>query len=102
MTTEPIDLDDLQALAELSRTSWEPNPEGEWFTRDGLLNGNYSFDVPDSDYIEAVLPATVLALVAELKESRAAIARVRVLAFSDGVGANEEEQILAALEGREL
>ena len=77
MSDQPIDLDDLQAVAELSRLSWEPHNEDEWFTRDGLLFGQYSFDVPDSDYIEAVPPAAVLALVAELQESRATVDRVK-------------------------
>ena len=74
--SEPIDLDDLQAVAELSWQSWEPHGEGEWFTRDGLLYGGYSFDVPDSDYIEAVPPAVVLKLIAELRETRGKLTRM--------------------------
>lgn len=73
MNTGPIDLDDLQAIAELSLTSWAPLSVGEWYTRDGLLNGSYSFDVPDSDFIEAVSPETVLMLIAELREAQALI-----------------------------
>ena len=80
--SEPIDLDDLHAVAELSWQSWEPHGEDEWFTRDGLLYGQYSFDVPDSDYIEAVPPAVALKLIAELREARAAIANVKNLAES--------------------
>lgn len=41
------------------------------------------------------------ALIAELREARAAIERVRALAYSFAVGADGEERILEALDGEQ-
>ncbi|QTJ65002.1 hypothetical protein HYG77_04900 [Rhodococcus sp. ZPP] len=84
MGTEPIDLEDLQALAELSRVSWEPQPQWShhsgknWYTRDDLRELGH--DVADADYLVALRPHAVLALIAELRDATEAIARAHALA----------------------
>ncbi|WP_238840754.1 hypothetical protein [Prescottella equi] len=53
---------------------------------------------PGSDFLRAI-DGSFPALIAELREARAAIERVRALAYSFAVGADGEERILEALDG---
>ncbi|MDH6282879.1 hypothetical protein [Prescottella agglutinans] len=52
----------------------------------------------DAKWIAAIHNAAP-ALIAELREARATIERVRAMAYSFAVGADGEERILAALDG---
>ncbi|NKR60235.1 hypothetical protein GS474_16010 [Rhodococcus hoagii] len=106
-----IDLDKLEQLhAKTTPGLWSLDPveyaandccwaEGHWDV-DGENGGwvVHAGEQPDAEWIVEIHNAAP-ALIAELREARAAVERVRALAYSFAVGADGEERILEALDG---
>jgi hypothetical protein len=70
--TQPIDIEELARLADVSLASWEHSLSGgSWYTV-GTLQAAIEDD-EDGAYIAAASPQTVLLLLQELRELRAAI-----------------------------
>lgn len=102
-----IDLDQLeQAHAKATEGEWDweegtgvyshNNADGLGYT--SVAESGHRVRDHDAVWIAAIHNAAP-ALIAELREARAAIERVRALAYGFAVGADGEERILEALDG---
>jgi len=88
--TQP-DLDALEKLADEAAVSW---PAEAWYRDYEIRWGQYgSIDSEDAAFMQAASPATIKALIAELKEAHKLLARIdRVYAdLQDGNGNHPTE-----------
>lgn len=76
MTAPIFDADELRAKAEASRDSWAHNPQG-WYRLEWLRQSLHSFDDCDISLVATMTPAVVLALLDEIKATRAQLADER-------------------------